>query len=107
MALTPGARLGPYEITARIGQGGMGEVYTATDRNLKRAVAIKVLPESLAADEERLARVQREAEFLASLNHPNIAQIPPGRVEWRPRAGHGAGRGSHSRRPGRGRTYPC
>ncbi len=75
MALTPGTRLGPYAIAAQIGEGGMGEVYEATDTNLKRAVAIKVLPESLALDGERLARFQREAEVLASLNHPNIAQI--------------------------------
>ena len=68
-------RLGPYEVTALIGVGGMGEVYRATDTNLKRAVAIKVLPASVAADAERLARFQREAEVLASLNHPNIAAI--------------------------------
>ena len=67
MALTSGTRLGPYEITAQIGVGGMGEVYRATDTNLKRSVAIKVLPESLAADAERLARFQREAEVLAAL----------------------------------------
>jgi eukaryotic-like serine/threonine-protein kinase len=75
MALAPGTRLGPYEIGARIGVGGMGEVYRAIDTNLKRAVAIKVLPEAVAADVDRLARFQREAEVLASLNHPNIAQI--------------------------------
>jgi serine/threonine protein kinase len=75
VALTTGARLGPYEITARIGVGGMGEVYRATDTNLKRAVAIKVLPESVAGDSDRLARFQREAEVLASLNHPHIAAI--------------------------------
>ena len=75
MALTPGTRLGPYEIAARIGAGGMGEVYRATDTSLKRTVAIKVLPDSLATDTDRLARLQREAEVLASLNHPNIAQI--------------------------------
>jgi tRNA A-37 threonylcarbamoyl transferase component Bud32 len=75
MALALGTRLGPYEITAQIGVGGMGEVYRATDTNLKRAVAIKVLPETVAADAERLARFQREAEVLASLNHPNIAII--------------------------------
>ena len=73
MALTPGTRLGPYEITAQIGEGGMGEVYQATDTKLKRQVAIKVLPASVAADAVRLARFQREAEVLASLNHPNIA----------------------------------
>jgi Tol biopolymer transport system component len=75
MSLAPGRRLGPYEVTSQIGVGGMGEVYRATDVNLKRAVAIKVLPESVAADAERLARFQREAEVLASLNHPHIAAI--------------------------------
>ena len=75
MSLAPGARLGVYEIAAPIGAGGMGEVYRATDTKLKRQVAIKVLPASMAADRERLARFQREAEVLASLNHPNIAAI--------------------------------
>jgi len=75
VALTPGTRLGPYEVTAQIGVGGMGEVYQATDTHLKRAVALKVLPERVAADPERLARFQREAEVLAALNHPNIAAI--------------------------------
>ena len=75
MALTPGTRLGAYEVTAQIGEGGMGQVYRATDTRLKRQVAIKILPPSLAADPDRLARFQREAEVLASLNHPNIAGI--------------------------------
>ena len=75
MALTVGTRLGPYEVTAQIGVGGMGEVYRATDTNLKRAVAVKVLPAQLTGDAERLSRLQREAEVLASLNHTNIAQI--------------------------------
>ena len=75
MALTPGTRLGPYEVISQIGAGGMGEVYRATDTNLRRAVAIKVLPDTVGADGERLARFQREAEVLASLNHPNIAAI--------------------------------
>src|SRR5262245_32442439 len=75
MSLTLGTRLGPYEITARIGAGGMGEVYRAIDCNLKRQVALKVLPEALASDPERLLRLQREAEVLASLNHSNIAAI--------------------------------
>ncbi len=75
MSLTPGSRLGPYEISTQIGAGGMGEVYRATDINLKRQVALKVLPEAVAADGDRLARFQREAEVLASLNHPNIAII--------------------------------
>jgi serine/threonine-protein kinase len=75
MALAPGTRLGPYEITVQIGAGGMGEVYRATDANLGRQVAIKVLPEAFAQDAERLARFEREAKTLASLNHPNIASI--------------------------------
>ncbi|MEO6434607.1 MAG: protein kinase [Tepidisphaeraceae bacterium] len=75
MTLTPGTRLGPYEITAQIGEGGMGQVYRATDTRLKRQVAVKILPPWLAADADRLARFQREAEVLASLNHPHIAGI--------------------------------
>ena len=75
MSLAPGTRLGPYEIAALIGVGGMGEVYRATDTNLARQVAIKVLPEAVASDTERLARFDREARTLASLNHPHIAQI--------------------------------
>jgi eukaryotic-like serine/threonine-protein kinase len=75
MALVAGTRFGPYEILSAIGAGGMGEVYRARDTRLKRDVALKILPESFAADAERLARFQREAEVLASLNHPNIAQI--------------------------------
>jgi hypothetical protein len=75
LALTPGTRLGVYEVTAQIGEGGMGQVYRATDTKLKRQVAIKILPPSLAADHDRLARFQREAEVLASLNHPHIAGI--------------------------------
>ena len=75
MALTSGTRLGVYEISAAIGEGGMGQVYRATDTRLKRQVAIKVLPPSLAAEVDRLSRFQREAEVLASLNHPNIAAI--------------------------------
>src|ERR1700730_16607110 len=75
MALTPGTRLGPYEILSALGAGGMGEVYRATDTNLKRQVAIKVLPASVAGDGDRVARFQREAEVLAALNHPNIAHI--------------------------------
>jgi eukaryotic-like serine/threonine-protein kinase len=75
MSLLPGTRLGPYEIIVAIGAGGMGEVYRATDSNLKRSVAIKVLPALVAGDADRLARFQREAEVLAALNHPNIAAI--------------------------------
>ena len=73
--LIPGTRVGPYEVEAQIGVGGMGEVYRATDTRLGRSVAIKVLPIAVARDAERLARFDREARTLASLNHPNIAQI--------------------------------
>src|SRR5271156_4065852 len=75
MSLSSGTRLGPYEILAPIGAGGMGEVYRARDTKLERDVAIKVLPAALAQDPERLARFEREAKVLASLNHPNIATI--------------------------------
>jgi eukaryotic-like serine/threonine-protein kinase len=75
MALTPGNRLGPYEILAAIGAGGMGEVYRARDPKLGRDVTIKVLPEAFAGDSARMARFQREAKVLASLDHPNIASI--------------------------------
>ena len=75
MALAPGARLGPYEILSLIGAGGMGEVYRARDSKLNRDVAIKVLPELFTADPDRLARFRREAQVLASLNHPNIGHI--------------------------------
>ncbi len=75
MALVPGSRIGQYQVTARIGAGGMGEVYRATDTKLGREVAIKTLPTEVAADADRLARFRREAQLLASLNHPNIAAI--------------------------------
>jgi serine/threonine-protein kinase len=75
MTLAPGTRLGPYEITGAIGAGGMGEVFRARDTKLNRDVAIKVLPAAFADDPERLARFTREAQTLASLNHPNIATI--------------------------------
>jgi serine/threonine-protein kinase len=75
MALEIGSRLGHYEVTALIGEGGMGQVYQATDTKLNRQVALKILPEAFAADPDRLARFQREAQVLASLNHPGIAAI--------------------------------
>ncbi|MCL4838256.1 MAG: serine/threonine protein kinase, partial [Thermoanaerobaculia bacterium] len=70
-----GSRIGPYEVTAQLGEGGMGEVYRATDTKLKRDVAIKVLPAVFTQDRERLARFEREAQLLAQLHHPNIASI--------------------------------
>jgi len=75
VALTPGARLGVYEVTGPIGAGGMGQVYRATDTALGRQVAIKILPDAFAADPDRLARFEREAKTLASLSHPHIAAI--------------------------------
>ncbi len=75
MTLSAGTKLGPYEVVAPLGAGGMGEVYRARDTGLKRDVAIKVLPAEFAADPERLARFRREAELLAALNHPNIASV--------------------------------
>ena len=75
MPLSIGTRLGPYEISGKLGAGGMGEVYRAKDTRLKREVALKVLPDFFAGDPDRMARFQREAEVLASLNHPNIGSI--------------------------------
>ena len=75
MPLTMGSRLGHYDVTALIGEGGMGQVYQATDTKLNREVALKILPEAFATDPDRLARFQREAQVLASLNHPGIAAI--------------------------------
>jgi serine/threonine protein kinase/Tol biopolymer transport system component len=75
MALAVGGRCGPYEVTAKIGAGGMGEVYRARDTRLDRDVALKILPEAFASDPERLARFEREAKTLAALNHPHIAHI--------------------------------
>jgi serine/threonine-protein kinase len=75
MPLVTVEKIGAHEILARIGAGGMGEVYRARDTKLKRDVALKVLPDAFARDPGRMARFQREAEVLASLNHPNIAHI--------------------------------
>ena len=75
MALTAGTRLGPYEILAPIGKGGMGEVYKAKDTRLDRTVAIKVLPEHLAESPERKARFEREAKAISQLNHPHICTL--------------------------------
>ena len=103
MALTIGRRLGVYEILSLIGAGGMGEVYRARDTRLKREVAIKVLPEAFSHDPDRLARFQREAELLATLNHPNIAGgLRPRAGRWRERDRPGA----RGRRHARGQTRP-
>jgi serine/threonine protein kinase len=75
MAIPSGTRLGPYEVAALIGAGGMGEVYRAHDTRLNRDVALKVLPEAFSRDAQRMARFEREAQLLASLNHPNIAAV--------------------------------
>src|SRR5207302_4799401 len=75
MSLQIGKQVGSYEITSLIGKGGMGEVYRARDTRLQRDVALKFLPEAFASDPDRLSRFQREAQFLASLNHPHIAAI--------------------------------
>lgn len=75
MTLSIDTRLGSHEITALLGKGGMGEVYRARDLKLKREVAIKILPEAFSRDPDRMARFQREAEVLASINHPNVAAI--------------------------------
>ena len=75
MVFAPGVRLGPYEVTALIGEGGMGKVWRAHHSALRRDDALKVLPDALATDADRLARFRREAQLLASLNHPNIAHV--------------------------------
>ena len=83
MPLSPGTTLGPYSVTAKIGEGGMGEVYRARDTKLDRDVALKVLPEAFTSDPDRLARFEREAKVLVSLNHPQHRWCTrPGRV-WR------------------------
>src|SRR6185369_12809729 len=73
--MIPSSAIGHYRITAKLGEGGMGAVYRATDTKLNREVAIKILPENFASDPESMARFRREAQVLASFNHPNIAAI--------------------------------
>jgi len=113
MALAAGAKLGPYEILAPIGAGGMGEVYRARDARLKREVAVKVLPGVYSEDPERLRRFEQEAQAVSALNHPNILSIydigmhdrhprddrpcRPGRAECEPELHH---RRDHPRRRG-------
>ncbi len=83
MSLTPGTRLGHYDVTSLLGEGGMGQVWQATDTQLNRQVALKILPDAFAADPDRLARFTREAQILASLNHP--AASPPSTASRKPR----------------------
>ncbi len=75
MALAPGPSIGHYDVTSLLGEGGMGQVWQATDTQLNRQVALKILPDAFAADPDRLARFTREAHILASLTHPNIAAL--------------------------------
>ena len=88
MSIAVGSRLGHYEVTAKIGEGGMGQVYQATDTKLNRQVALKILPEAFASDPDRLARFQREAQVLASLNHPGGGGD---HRRYRPGLGHACG----------------
>src|SRR5687767_8762727 len=105
MPLTPGSRIGAYEIVRSIGAGGMGVVYRARDAKLNRDVAIKVLPDLFARDPQRLSRFEREAQALAALNHPNIAQIY-GVIDLPPEGGsyRDEGRGRRYGREGEGST---
>ncbi len=75
MSLKPGQSIGPHKVVSLLGEGGMGQVWQATDTQLGREVALKILPDAFASDPDRLARFTREAQILASLNHPNIAAI--------------------------------
>ncbi|HEX2342588.1 MAG TPA: protein kinase [Vicinamibacterales bacterium] len=93
MTLTPGTRLGSYEILSALGVGGMGEVYRARDRKLGRDVALKILADAFATDVDRLARFEREAMTLAAVNHPNIAQIYGVEESASTRTHHGVRRG--------------
>ena len=93
MALAIGTRIGAFEVTGSLGAGGMGEVYRARDTRLDREVALKILPESFAADPDRLMRFDREAKTLAALNHPHIAaNLRAGAIRRGSGPRHGAGR---------------
>ncbi len=108
MSLGPGTTLAHYRITAALGAGGMGEVWRATDEKLGRDVALKVLPEEFARDPERMARFEREAKVLASLNHPNIAHLYGlESVNTQMAAGTAAPQGSQALRKRLWRTRPA
>ena len=105
MTLTAGTRLGPYEILAPLGAGGMGEVYRARDSKLEREVAVKVLPATLANDPDALARFEREAQAVAALSHPNILAIHDfGTEDGTVVRGDGAARGRDAARQARRRA---
>ena len=102
MALIPGTRLGVYEVVSLLGEGGMGQVYRARDTKLNRDVALKILPDAFATEGDRLARFRREAQVLASLNHPNIAAyLRVRRLRQYTRARAGTGRRSDAGGPHR------
>src|SRR5467141_1989830 len=104
MALPPGTKLGPYEIVAQLGAGGMGEVYRARDTRLERDVAVKVLPASLASDANLRQRLEREAKAVSKLSHPHICTLHDiGPSGWRRLPCHGTGRGRNfGTSPGKG-----
>ena len=109
MPMSAGVRLGPYEILSAIGAGGMGEVWKARDTTLGRDVALKILPDHLALDPDRLARFKREAQILASLNHPNIADnlwVPGSRRSAGARTWSWFLDGTDAGRPNRARRTP-
>ena len=108
VALTPGARLGPYEISRALGAGGMGEVYRARDTRLDRTVAIKVLPSDVAGDPDLRARFEREARAVAALDHPHICGIyDVGERRRHALPGHAASRGPDAGRAARERAAPA
>ena len=107
MTLSPGTRLGPYEILSPLGAGGMGQVYRARDTGLGRDVALKTLPDSFTHDPERLARFRREAQVLASLNHPHVGAIYGCGRSWTPALPFGSRQRAAAMRCGRRTDVSC